>query len=148
MIRSLFAAAAIIAGATAVFTQSDAVKTRQDLMKQNEDGATVVFRMTRGEVPFDAEKVKAVYTQLEDTAKQLPNLFPDNTKGGSGGNRASPKIWDGNKADFNAKNAQFAQAIAEGKQKGGSLDGLKTAFGALEKSCNDCHRAYRLSRQR
>jgi cytochrome c556 len=147
MIRPILVALAILAGATAVLAQSDPVKTRQDLMKQNEDGATVLFRMTRGEVPFDAAKVQAAYKQLEDTAKQLPNLFPDNTKGGSGTNRASPKIWD-NKADFAAKNEQFAKAIADGQAKATTLDGLKTAFGALDKACGDCHQSYRLPRRR
>ena len=148
MKRALLAVAVIVAGATAVLAQSDPVKTRQELMKHNEDGATVLFRMTRGEAPFDAAKVTAIYAQLEDTVKQLPSLFPDNTKGGSGGNRASPKIWDKNKADFLAKNEQFAKAIAEGKSKGSTLDGVKTAFGPLEHACNDCHRDYRLRRQR
>jgi cytochrome c556 len=147
MIRLYVAAAVIVAGATAVLAQSDPVKTRQDLMKGNEDGATVLFRMTRGEVPFDAAKVNAAYKQMEDTAKQLPGLFPDNTKGGSGNNRASPKIWE-NKADFAAKNAQFAKAISDHKDKVGTLDGLKAAFGSLDKACGDCHQPYRLSRRR
>ena len=50
MIRSVLAIAVIAGVATAAFAQSDPVKKRQDMMKENEAGATVLFRMTRGEV--------------------------------------------------------------------------------------------------
>lgn len=147
MIRPLLATAMIVLGAATALAQGEAVKSRQDVMKRSEDSATVLFRMTRGEVPFDRAKVDASYAQLEAAAKQFPTLFPANTAGDGAGNRASSKIWE-NGADFAARNERFAKAVGDGKAKSTNLDGLKTAFGAIDSACSDCHRNYRLSRRR
>jgi cytochrome c556 len=144
-IRTTLAALAVVLGVSAAVAQSDPVKTREDLMKANNNGAKSVVQMVKGQKPFDAKVVEAAFTQWADTAKQLPNLFPDNSKTG-GDNRASPKIWE-NKADFNAKIADFAKVVADNKAKAvASLDGLKVAVGAVGKSCGDCHETYRLKK--
>ncbi len=100
-IRTTVAVLAVVLGVGAAAAQSDPVKTRENLMKENNKNAKAVVQMAKGQTPFDAKVVEAAFTQWADTAKQLPNLFPDNSKVG-GDNRASPKIWE-NKADFNAK---------------------------------------------
>jgi cytochrome c556 len=142
--RTMLAALAVVLSVGAVFAQSDPVKTREDLMKANNDNAKVVVQMMKGQRPFDAKAVDAAFAQWADTAKQLPNLFPDNAKTG-GDNRASPKIWE-NKADFDAKIADFAKAVADNRAKAmASLDGLKAAIPVVGKACDDCHKPYRLS---
>ena len=144
--RWIFAALAVSFGASAVVAQSDPVTTRENLMKENDRQARIVVSMMRGQSPFDSAAVDSVFAQWADTAQKLPSLFPDNSKTG-GDNRASPKIWE-NKKDFEAKIAEFGKAVADNRAKAkASLDGLKAAVAAVGKSCDDCHKDYRLSRR-
>jgi cytochrome c556 len=136
----------VVLGVSVAAAQSDPVKTREDLMKANNNNAKVVVQMMKGQKPFDAKAVEAAFAQWAETAKQLPNLFPDNAKTG-GDNRASPKIWE-NKADFNAKIAAFAKSVADNRDKAvASLDGLKVAIPVVGEACDNCHKLYRLSRR-
>jgi cytochrome c556 len=145
-IRTTLPVLAVVLGVGNVAAQSEPVKTREDLMKANNNNAKTVVQMVKGQNPFDAKAVEAAFAQWADTAKQLPNLFPDNSKIG-GDNRASPKIWE-NKADFNAKIADFAKVVADNRIKAvASLDGLKVAVAAVGKSCGDCHEIYRLKKK-
>lgn len=145
-IRTTVTVLAAVLGVSAAAAQSNPVKMREDLMKQNNNHAKVVVQMVKGQAPFDAKAVEAAFAQWADTAKQLPDLFPANAKTG-GDNRASPKIWE-NRADFNAKIADFAKAVADNKAKAvASLDGLKVAVGAVGKTCNGCHDEYRLAKK-
>ena len=142
----MVAVLAFVLGASVAAAQSDPVKTREKLMKENNNQAKIVVQMAKGQTPFNAKAVDAAFTQWADTAKQLPDLFPANAKTG-GDNRASPKIWE-NKADFNAKIADFAKVVADNKAKAvASLDGLKAAVGAVGKSCGNCHDDYRLAKK-
>jgi cytochrome c556 len=145
-IRTIPTVLLVVLGVSVAAAQSDPVKTREDLMKANNDNAKVVVQMMKGQKPFDAKAVEAAFAQWADTAKQLPNLFPDNAKTG-GDNRASPKIWE-NKADFNAKIAAFAKAVADNRDKAvASLDGLKITIPVVGKACDNCHEDYRLARR-
>lgn len=145
--RTLFAAATLIAiGTGAVIAQSDPIAARKALMKGNDDGAGVLVAMMRGTAPYDASKVDPVFSQWAETAQKLPGLFPPDSKPGEK-TRASPKIWE-NKADFDAKAAEFGKAVADNRDKAKqSLDGLKAAVGAVGQSCDNCHEDYRLSRR-
>ncbi len=144
--RAILAALTVVFSVGAVMAEQEAVKTREDLMKQNNDHAKAVVQMMRGRAPFDAAAVDAAFKQWADTARKLPGLFPDNSKTG-GDNRASPKIW-ANKSDFDAKAAAFAKAVAENHDNAkSSLDGLKAAIPVVGKTCDDCHKEYRLSKQ-
>jgi cytochrome c556 len=144
--RTILAALAVIISVGGLLAQQDPVKTREDLMKKNNDHAKAVVQMMRGQAPFDAAAVDAAFKQWAETAQKLPGLFPDNSKTG-GDNRASPKIWV-NKMDFDAKAAAFVKAVAENHDKAeSSLDGLKAAIPVVGKTCDDCHKEYRLSKE-
>jgi cytochrome c556 len=144
-IRITLTVLAVVLGVGAAAAQSDPVKTREDLMKANNNNAKAVVQMVKGQTPFDAKAVETAFAQWADTAKQLPNLFPPESKTG-GDNRASPKIWE-NMADFKAKIADFAKVVADNQAKAvASLDGLKVAVNAVGKSCGDCHESYRLKK--
>jgi len=144
--RTILAALTVVISVGALMAQQDPVKTREDLMKKNNDHAKAVVQMMRGQAPFDAAEVEAAFAQWADTAQKLPSLFPDNSKTG-GDNRASPKIWL-NKKDFEAKAAAFAKSVAETREKAkSSLDGLKAAIPVVGKTCDDCHKEYRLSKE-
>ncbi len=134
------------AGIGAVVAQSNPIAARMALMKANNDNARTVGEMIRGQAPFDAAKVEAAFAQWADTAQKLPGLFPDDSKTGDK-TRAAPKIWQA-KADFDAKAAAFAKAVADNRAKSvASLDGLKASYPAVSKACSNCHEDYRLARQ-
>ena len=58
-----------------------------------------------------------------------------------------PKVWE-NKADFEAKIAAFAKAVADNKDKASTLEELKIAFPNVSNACNNCHETYRRPQQR
>ena len=142
MKRIVLAAAIIAIGIAGVAAQVDAIKTRQALMKGNDAGGRLLSQMARGRVPFDAAKADAALAQFADTAAKLPSLFPDNSK--TGDTKASPKVWQ-TKADFDAKVAAFAKAVAENRPKVKTLDGVKAALPVVGKACDNCHDTYRLN---
>jgi cytochrome c556 len=140
MTRTIVTMVAVAVGVTAVLAQADPIAQRKSLMKENNQHAKAISAMVKaGE--FDAAKVNAAFDQWDDTAKQLPKLFPDNSKTG-GDTRALPAIWE-NRKDFDAKIAAFAKAVSAGKGKVKSAADLKTAFTAVNDTCNDCHKPYR-----
>ena len=144
--RAALAAAILVLGAGAVIAQSDPIAARMALMKGNNDNATMVVQMMKGQAPFDAAKVDAAFAQWADTAQKLPALFPDNSKTGQK-TRAASKIWV-TKADFDAKAVEFGKVVAENRDKAkASLDGLRAAIPIVGNACDNCHKDYRLSKQ-
>jgi cytochrome c556 len=146
MTKGILAAILVLTGAVIAIAQADPISTRKALMKENDQNAVIVVRMLRGMAPFDAAKVDAAFAQWADTAKRLPALFPDSSKTGQQ-TRAASKIWL-TKADFDAKAADFGKVVGENRERArASLDGLRAAIPAVGKTCDACHRDYRLSRQ-
>ena len=146
MMKRAFAAIFVVTAAVTALAQSDPIAARKALMKENDQNAVIVVRMMRGMAPFDAAKVDAAFGQWADTAQKLPGLFPDSSKTGQK-TRASSKIWV-TKVDFDAKAAAFGKVVADNREKAkASLDGLRAAIPAIGKTCDACHRDYRLSRQ-
>ena len=146
MIRIVFVLLAIAVGLTSVVAQDDPIATRQNLMKENNRHDRAVRGMVRGEIPFDVAAANAAFDQWSETAAQFGKLFPDNSKAGRN-TRAKAAIWQ-NRSDFDAKLAAFSKAVAAGKQKSASLDGLKASYSAVNTTCNDCHELYRAPAQK
>jgi cytochrome c556 len=146
MKRIVLAVAMIAAGLTAVVAQSDPIAARKALMKANNDNASNLVKMTRGEAPYDAAKVNAAFAQWAETAQKFPALFPDNSKTG-GNTRATPKVWE-TRSDFEAKVAAFGKAVADNRDKAKNVDELKVALAAVGKTCDGCHEPYRKPAQR
>jgi cytochrome c556 len=143
-VAAALAASAVVISSAGV-AQTDPLATRKALMKQNDSGAKVVVAMMRGQAPFDVAKVDAAFSQWADTAQKLPGLFPPGSD--KGDTRASPKIWQ-NKADFDAKAAEFGKAVAENRDRAKqSVEGLKAAVSVVGHACDNCHKDYRLSRR-
>jgi cytochrome c556 len=145
MKRILVIAGALLLGVGAVVAQQDLVKSTQAEMKANGKNAGAMAAMLKGEKPYDQATVDTAMAQFEDTAKKLPKLFPENTKGlkPEGDYSASPKIWE-DKAGFDAKIASFAKIVTEAKAKIKDLDTLKATFPAVGKECGGCHETFRL----
>ena len=145
MKRVLVVAATLLLGVGAVVAQQDVVKQTQTVMKGNGKNAGALAAIVKGEKPYDQATVDTALAQFEDTAKKLPTLFPESTKGlkPEGDYSPSPKIWE-DKAGFDAKIASFAKVVSEAKPKIRNLDTLKANFPAIGKECGACHETFRL----
>jgi cytochrome c556 len=121
------------------------VNQNQTTMKSNGKNAGALAAMVKGEKPYDQATVDTALTQLADTAKKLPTMFPESVKGlkADGDYSASPKIWE-DKAGFDAHIATFAKAVADAKGSVKDLDTLKVSLPVIGKSCGGCHETYRL----
>jgi cytochrome c556 len=140
-IRTILVLTTVAIGVGAVVAQTDPIAVRKDLMKQNNKHAKALNAMVKGESPYDASAVNAAFSQWTETANQFGKLFPDNSKEG-GKTRAKAAIWEKRK-DFDTKMAAFAKAVAAGKAKASSFDGLKAVMPAINDACNNCHELYR-----
>jgi len=141
MIRTVLVTAVVAVGVTAVVAQTDPIAARKDLMKQSNKYAKSVNGMVKGEEPFTSETVAAAFATWDKASNEFGKHFPDNAKEG-GNTRAKAAIWEKRK-DFDAKLAAFSKAVAEGKPKASSLDGVKAAMPAINDGCSNCHELYR-----
>jgi cytochrome c556 len=144
MIRTVFAAAVLAVGVTAVAAQSDPIAARKALMKANGDQAKIAGAMVRGDAPFDLAKAKTALASFEEAGEKAPALFPDNSKTG-GDTAALPKIWE-DKADFDARLTKFAADAKAAQGTVTDLDSFKAAMGTIGKQCGGCHELYRVKK--
>ena len=145
LMRTVVVAGALLLGIGAVVAQQDMVNQNQTIMKSNGKNAGVLAAMVKGEKPYDQAAVDAALTQLDETAKKLPTMFPESVKGlkAEGDYSASPKIWE-DKAGFTASIATFAKAVSDAKANVKDLDTLKVSFPVIGKSCGGCHETFRV----
>ncbi|MBX6425196.1 MAG: cytochrome c [Variibacter sp.] len=146
MFRTGFAVAALAFATTAVLAQSGALEQRNALMKSVwRDAWRPVTQMVRGQEPYEQAKVDAAFAKLAEIAAKLPPLWPANSIGVApdANFSSSAKIWE-NKADFEAKLANFTKAVNENRSKAKNLDELKTVYQVVNKTCDDCHESYRV----
>jgi cytochrome c556 len=135
----------LLLGIGAVAAQQDLVTKAQIVMKGNGKNAGALGAMVKGEKPYDQATVDAALAQFEDTAKQLPTLFPESVKGlkPDSDYSSSPKIWE-DKAGFDEHIAGFAKVVADAKGKIRDLDTLKATLPVIGKQCGGCHETFRL----
>jgi cytochrome c556 len=145
MIRTVVVVGALLLGVGAVAAQQDLVTKAQTLMKGNGKNAGALGAMVKGDKPYDQATVDTALAQFEDTAKQLPTLFPESVKGlkPDGDYSSSPKIWE-DKVGFAEHIASFAKVVADAKGKIKDLDTLKATLPLIGKQCGGCHETYRL----
>ena len=147
MKRIVVVAAVLAFSAGAVVAQQDQVKRTQAMMKDNGKNAGALSAMVKGEKPYDQSTVNAALAQFEDTAKNLPTLFPESMKGLKleGDYDPSPKIWE-DKAGFESQIQSFAKVVADAKGKIKNLDTLKAELPVIGKQCGGCHETYRIKK--
>ena len=141
MVRSILVAGALALGVTAAIAQANVIEQRQALMKQFGDTTRTFGGMLRGQVPFDLAQAQAALRIYSANAKQLPALFPENSKTGNK-TQALPVIWE-NKTEFNtifAKLDQDAQnAVGAVKDEASfKVEGAKVV-----QNCGGCHNRFR-----
>ena len=146
MKRVVIVAGALLLSIGAVVAQQDVVKSTQAQMKATGRalGGTLA-PINKGEKPYDQAAVDEALKTLEETAKQLPNMFPASIKAAKfeGDYSPSPKIWE-DAAGFKAKIDEFAKTVSDAKAKIKDLDSLKANFPAVGKACSNCHETYRV----
>jgi cytochrome c556 len=148
LMRTVVVVGTLLLGVGAVVAQQDLVTQAQNTMKANgKNLGGVLSPMFKGEKSYDQAAVDAALTQLDDTAKKLPALFPASVKDAKweGDFSPSPKIWE-DKAGFDAKVASFAKVISEAKAKIKDMDSLKANFPAIGKECGGCHETFRVKK--
>ncbi len=148
--RVVLACIAIVAGVSAVASQSDPIQQRNALMKSMwRDGFSGPFRMSRGQDPFDQTKVEASLATMDRIASQLPPLWPPSSKPPANPNTkysSSLKIWD-NKPDFDAKLAKLTKSIADSRGKARDVESLKGVVSSINQNCDSCHESYQVRNQ-
>lgn len=144
MIRTSLVVAGLVFGLSAVMAQPNPIAERKETMKAvgaaTRDGAAIA----KGEAPFDAAKVAAIFKTYSDAAKKTPTLFPEDSKTG-GETTASPKIWE-DPAGFKAAFAKFDNEATAAAASATDLASFRTAFGQVTKNCGSCHETYRIKR--
>ena len=140
-------AALVALPAAAQFQKSeDAIKYRQGAFTIMGNHMARIGAMAQGRVPFDA-KVAADNAAIVLTVSRLPfGAFGEGTDKGMP-NRAKAEVWKDN-AKFKAAAEKMIGEVAklEAAAKAGSLDGMKSAFGAVGASCKACHDDFRADR--
>ena len=145
MKRVLVVAGILMLSVGAVVASQEVANQTQTTMKATGRAMGGLAPMVKGEKPYDQAVVNTSLTQLEETAKKLPTMFPDSIKGVKieGDYHSSPKVWE-DKAGFAAKIESYAKAVTEAKAKIKDLDSLKATMPAIGKECSGCHETYRL----
>ncbi len=141
MIRSIMAVGVLALGIGSVVAQSDPIATRKATMKKVGDAQGEVTKIAKGEAPFDIAKVQAALTAMQEAAKAMPNLFPDNARTG-GDTAALPKIWE-TRADFVARWEKLGKEAADTAAKVKDEASFKSSYSDVTKNCGGCHENYR-----
>ena len=121
------------------------IKDRQSLMKQQgaDLGAIKNFLDDKG----DLAKATASATDLTQTMKKIPDVFPPGSEGPNPEGKFAPKaeVWSDWKGFLEVRDAAAAKAdalLVAGK--GGDKAAIQTAFAATGKDgCGGCHGKYR-----
>lgn len=99
--------------------------------------------MVRGDIAFDA----ALFSRSADVVAMMSTLVPGAFLPGSdkGTTRAKPEIWS-DAAGFQRAMESFqseASKLAAAAKGASSVDAVRGQFGAMVKSCSNCHDNYR-----
>lgn len=147
--KRLSLAALILAGCATAFPAvaqfakpEDAIKYRQGAMQVMGAHFGRLGAMANGKVAFDP-KTAAENAAVVEFMSKLPFAgFVEGTDKGE--TRAKPAIW-AERDKFNAGATKMQEEVAKLNvaAKSGSLDQIKSAFGAAGKACKACHDDYR-----
>jgi cytochrome c556 len=119
----------------------EAIPARQQLMKEQ----LAAFQSASGKVKAgQSQAVVPDAEKLQETAKRIPRLFPENSVNPSI-SRAKPEIWqkwsefEGYAKTLEAKAEQLEQAA-----KSGNAQATQAALSDVNRSaCTPCHQAFR-----
>lgn len=119
----------------------DAIKYRQSALVLQNYHLGRLAAMVNGRIPFDP-KAAVEHAETLAAVSKLPFVaFIDASD--KGNTRAKPEIWT-ERDKFNAAAAKLQEEVAKlnATAKGGDLAQIKSAVGAVGKSCKACHDDY------
>lgn len=135
--------AGVIAAAVAgsAFASENDIKYRQSVMKAVGGHTTAIAAILKNEVPHKGD-LKAHARGLAELARIAGHVFPEGSDFGE--TSAKPDIWK-KPAEFKKVLTAFqTEAAAFAKAAEGSDNkAVAGAFGALTKTCKDCHDTFR-----
>jgi cytochrome c556 len=146
MKKAVFLAGALLLASSAVMANQKLAVEQDNFMRALSKSVYVtMFKMGKGDIPYDQAQVDAALKQLEENVPKIPAVFKDNPKEQvvNATYGASQKIWQ-NKADFDSKIKPVIEAIADLKGKIKDQASVKAAFDTLNDKCTGCHETYRL----
>ena len=123
----------------AASAHADVISERKENFRANVKSLKLIQpAMEQGNMETITQEAEAI----ANWAKAMPEFFPDGSD--MGDTKARPEIWE-NWDDFVAKSAanrEAAETLAS-LAAAGDYDALQAAFGALSKTCGDCHKLYK-----
>ncbi len=120
------------------------VKERMDLMDTQKEAMKIIGDMAKGAVPFDAAKAAVAARDIEATAKEIPDLFPEGTDGHP--SEAKPEIWtqwDKFTRESEALGVAATDLVAALE---GGADGWRDTFKGVVDACKACHKSFRVEK--
>lgn len=146
-IAAFVLAATVAALATPAMAQfakpEDAVKYRQSALTVMATHFGRLGAMANGKVPFDAKQAAENAAIVENMSKLPWAAFGEGTDK-AGNTKALPEVWK-EQAKFKEASEKLMAETAKlnAAAKVGTLDSLKTAFGATGGACKNCHDTFR-----
>ncbi len=142
MIVGVVAALAISAGSVMAGGHLNKIGERQEAMKAVGGGIKVLVGMAKGEIDFDAAKVKKAALTIKANLNASKTMFPDGTGPDSGKKtRAMDEIWLDTEGFQSA--LKTAISAADGMAGVTKKADLMPALGKLGGSCKSCHEKFR-----
>lgn len=140
MARSVAVALAAGIAATAAHAQDAvAIAKRRNTMMAFGKAVRLPNSMMRGDVAFDAAKLRASLKTIQDTATKGKTVFPDNSKVGD--TEALPAAFE-RKADLFARFDALALATRVAADSIKDQAALKEEWPTILSACTSCHKQY------
>ena len=133
--------AVLIAGSGAATAFAGPIEERQALMREDGKAAQELFKMFKGEAPYDAATVKKDGDLIVKNLEKLATLFPPGSDKGPPETFTKAEVWTDPEGFKAAGDAAYkaAKAIADSTDQAS----FKAAVPALGKACGGCHEKYR-----
>jgi cytochrome c556 len=145
-VLGLFALLALAPLALAHEEATGVVKERMDLMDTQKEAMKIIGDMAKGAVPFDAAKAAEAARDIEVTAKEIPDLFPEGTDGHP--SEAKPEIWtDWDKFTGDSDKLAAAAGDLVAVLEAGA-DEWRDRFKVVVDACKACHKSFRAEKDK
>jgi cytochrome c556 len=145
--RKLILAISMLAFAGSV-AFADPIQERQALMKERGKIAGELYKVVKGEVPYDAAAVLTALQKLQANAEKfhadVDTLFPAGSD--TGDTTAAPRIWEDMAGFKTVEDKYLANVKAAAAAAPADADALKAQFNTIGGDCGTCHQTYRIKK--